>query len=527
MMKNVKMLMFALLLGLTTVKAQETTVDNVLNLRSAKHSGQIIENNKLVGYFIFFTKEKVDKANTAYEIEVFDDNYNSSSKFEIVRPKNSLLLEMVYNGFVFMLHFFDQKSGYEFVTFDKTGEMTGSTKIPKDELSNWEIQRVSANLNSNTENVTLYPNGNKGFIRSTFAKYKKLGYEIVAYDNEAKEIWSIKSNEASSMVEMVEINDITSKYMTATVTKKKNVMTREMTNYLLLVDIEEGKVISETKLGDDDSGLRSLLKSFVDEKRNNITIVGEFFKPKDDIVKDRSQGIYLQEISLDGQSGEIRTYAWKGELAEFTASLEDGDKKERPFYIFFHDVIIGKNGSIFLIGEQFLKQVSAGGVAMNILASASPNVSTNASNFEILIGNMLVFEFNAKKDIVNIETITKKRTRVILPQGMGAYGSQTLGYYIKSIGGFDYSFTSRNKEKDMYEVVYIDANRKEDDKSALSDVMIGVISIKQGKTNANRIPINCKSSNWWIQPGKPGFISVSEYFRKEKKINMRLEKLTY
>jgi len=155
---------------------------------------------------------------------------------------------MVYNESVFTLHFFDQKSGYEFVTFDKTGEMTGSTKIPKDGLSNWELQRVSANLNSNTENVTLYPNGNKGFIRSTFAKYKKLGYEIVAYDNEAKEIWSIKSNEASSMVEMVEINDITSKYMTATVTKKKNVMTREMTNYLLLVDIEEGKVISETKL---------------------------------------------------------------------------------------------------------------------------------------------------------------------------------------------------------------------------------------------------------------------------------------
>jgi len=244
------------------------------------------------------------------------------------------------------------------------------------------------------------------------------------------------------------------------------------------------------------------------------------------LVKDRSQGIYLQEISLDGQSGEIRTYAWKGELAEFTASLEDGDKKERPFYIFFHDVIIGKNGSIFLIGEQFLKQVSAGGVAMNLVAGATGG-SSNASNFEMLIGNMLVFEFNAKKDIVNIESIAKKRTRVILPQVMGVYGSQTLGYYIKSIGGFYYCFTSRNKEKDMYDVVYIDANRKEDDKSAKSDMIIGVISIKQGKTNANRVPINCTSSYWWIQPGKPGFISVSEYFRKERKVNMRLEKLTY
>lgn len=57
--------------------------------------------------------------------------------------------------------------------------------------------------------------------------------------------------------------------------------------------------------------------------------------------------------------------------------------------------------------------------------------------------------------------------------------------------------------------------------------MVGVISIKAGKVAENRIPINCESKVWWIQPCKPGYISVSEYYRKEKKIDMRLEKLTY
>jgi len=96
-MKNVKMVLFTLLMSVLSVNAQQASVENVLNLRTAKHSGQIIENNKLVGYFIFFTKEKVDRNTTAYEIEMFDDNYNPSSNFEIVRPKNSVLLEMVYN----------------------------------------------------------------------------------------------------------------------------------------------------------------------------------------------------------------------------------------------------------------------------------------------------------------------------------------------------------------------------------------------------------------------------------------------
>lgn len=67
------------------------------------------------------------------------------------------------------------------------------------------------------------------------------------------------------------------------------------------------------------------------------------------------------------------------------------------------------------------------------------------------------------------------------------------GSTIKSLGAFDYSFTSRNKEKDYYDVIHIDAIRKEDDKSAKSDLMVGVISIKAGKVTESRIPINCES----------------------------------
>ena len=243
----------------------------------------------------------MDKNNTAYEIEMFDDNYNPSSKFEIVRPKNSLLLEMVYNGSVFMLHFYDSKTGYEFVTFDRNGEMKGSNPISKDAISKWDLNSVMMNLQSGTENASIYPNGDKGFIRSTFTQYKKVGYEIVAYDNDANEVWSYKSNESSDMLEMVEINDISANYLTATVTKKKNMTTREMSNYLLLLNLSDGSKITEISMGDDASGLRSLLKSFLNESKKNITIVGEYYKPNDDIVKDKSQGLYMQEISLEGE----------------------------------------------------------------------------------------------------------------------------------------------------------------------------------------------------------------------------------
>ena len=137
-------------------------------------------------------------------------------------------------------------------------------------------------------------------------------------------------------------------------------------------------------------------------------------------------------------------------------------------------------------------------------------------------------ELNEKKELVDFKIVPKRSTSVILPQGMGLVSTSVLGYYLKSLGSFDYSFTSNNVEKDVFDIVYIDANRKESkDSKTKSDLMIGLLSIRNGKLTENRIPINCESKSFWLQPAKPGFISVSEYFRKEKKIEMRLEQLSY
>ncbi len=67
--------------------SQTVTIDNVLNLRSAKSSGEIIKNKKIVGYYVFFFKEKVDKKNSAYEVQTFDDNYNPRKIIRNYTPK--------------------------------------------------------------------------------------------------------------------------------------------------------------------------------------------------------------------------------------------------------------------------------------------------------------------------------------------------------------------------------------------------------------------------------------------------------
>lgn len=529
-MNKLKSILTVMLFFVTlAVQAQNTTIPNVLNLKSAKQSGTIIEDGKLVGYYVFYFKEKTDKNINAYEVQLFDDNYNSVKTFEITRPKKTSLLEIVFNGKAFMMHFYDPKLGYEFITFDRKGKELGSSTVIEKDISQYELQRASANMANSTENVTFFPMGTEGFVRQTFNKNKKIGYEIVAYDNNANVIWTKASDENASKIEMAEITDVSENIISITVTKKTSLMTKKMDIFCLLLNSKSGDKIAELSMGTEDEGKKSLLKTFVEEGSDRILLIGEFYKPNDDILKDKSQGLFIEEITTEGKLIKSTEYLWKGDIDKFKqANLDEEDKKDadKPFYIYFHDVIRAANGNLYLVGEQFKKQVSASGTAMNVLVSAAGG-SSNTSNFEIRLANMVVIEFDQAYKLTDFDLIPKKKTSINLPAGAGVWSTAFLGFYINSIGAFDYAFTSKDVKADKFSIVYIDANRKEDKESKNSDLMIGVIHIDQGERTQTRVPINTTAKYWWIQPAKPGFISVGEYFRKEKKIDLHLEPIKY
>ena len=508
---------------------QKTTIDNVLNIKSAKQTGEIIENQKLVGYFVFYFKEKIDKNNCAYEVSIFDDNFKPKKDFEIIRPKNTTLLETVYNGSCFLLYFYDNKSGLELVTYDKTGKKLGSDNIPKKEISVYEQQRISASLSSNTDNVSIYPLGKNGFVRQTFTKNKKTGYELVAYDNDMKKLWDISSPETSKLLESIEITEVNDEFITATIVRKKSAMTREAESACTIINAEDGTTVCELALGSEKTGKRSMLNSTYMTKDESFLLVGEYYKPGDDILKDKSQGIYVQKLDRSGKEISLKEFKWKGNIDKFKQeNIDEEDKKDadKPFYIFFHDVIVSDNGHIFLIGEQFKRQISAGAIAGK-MAVAALGGQSNASTFEIRVANMVLIELDETLNMVDFDLIKKKKTSVLLPEGAGLWNIAFLGYYINSIGGFDYRFTSRNKENDQYSVVFSDFDRKEENSKTKADCMLGVIEIKKGTTSNKRVPINTDAKTWWINPAKPGYIAIGEYYRKEKKLDYHLEPLSY
>jgi hypothetical protein len=525
-MKSI-VLTLAVLIGMSSEIFSQSSINNISFNRTAS-KGEIVENNKIVGYYYFAFKDKADKKNNIYEVNIFDDNYNKVKSFEITRPKRSLLLEMVFNGEVFLLHFLDKK-GYEFVTFDKNGKMLGSSLVPKKEIAKIEMQMIQLNINSGSENLTIFSNGSEGFVRANPSKTKYTGFQVVGYDNYAKPTWKYLSDPNSSQLEYAGITDIAGGIVSLSITKKKNKMTQVINMFSLILDSESGEKIVEMELGNNEKGRLSLLKSFVNVAEKKILLVGEYYAPKDDIIKDKSEGLFLKELSMKGKEVTMKKYGWKTDIAKFNQkNLDEEDKKdtEKSFRIFFHDVVFTKDGHLFLVGEQFKKQISAGGVALKAVGTLTGN-SSNASAFEVRVANMAVIELDKDYKLVAFDLIQKKKSSVLLPNGAGFMSTQALGYYIKSTGQFDYSFTSKDVDNDKFSVVYNDLDRKETKDAKRSDTMLGVISINGTERKNERVPINSDARTYSIQAAKPGYIAIIEIFRKEKRVDFRMEQIAY
>ncbi|MES2799680.1 MAG: DUF6770 family protein [Bacteroidota bacterium] len=527
---KIKSMAIAMLLTISSgiANAQTAEIPNVLKIRNARSNGTIKKQNEIAGYYTFYFKEKADKKNSAYEVRISDNELNTINTFELVRPKATILMETVYNGEALMFFFYDQKTGYEFVTYSLDGKKLGSSLVTKDAISMFDLQATIASSSSEGDNTTMYPVEGEGFVRQRFTKNKKMAFEIARFDNKAKEVWTYSSAKESKLVEYIDVNEVTDKYVTATVYRKKSLMTNKANLAFLILDVNTGKLIAELPMGNEDEGKKSVVKSFVDNQMNKIVLIGEYYDAGDDIYKDKSQGLYVQDVSFDGKILGETEYSWKTDIAKFMKeTMDEEDKKDkRPYNFFWHDVIRGANGHLYLIGEQYKKQISAAGVGLGVLASATGGDS-NVAAIEVLIANMVVVELGAKNELTKIDIVPKRKTRVQLEQGAGMVSIVKLGLILKAQGDFDYSFTSREKDADKFTVIYTDGNRKEEKGSTKSDVMLGVIHVENGAVKNDRIGVNFDSWYWWIRQAKPGFILLGEYARKEKVIKLRLEQVAY
>ena len=98
-----------------------------------------------------------------------------------------------------------------------------------------------------------------------------------------------------------------------------------------------------------------------------------------------------------------------------------------------------------------------------------------------------------------------------------------LGKMIKyNYGGFDYAYTQVNKDLTSFSVCYSDFVKE---KGSYKGGTFNSITVTDGKVTTDRI--NTKSDAKWssVYPSKQGQVLIMDYYKKDKKLELHIEKL--
>ncbi len=242
------------------------------------------------------------------------------------------------------------------------------------------------------------------------------------------------------------------------------------------------------------------------------------------MAKEESNGIFIRELDNDGKWQSEDFFSWE---KEFKSNMKADDYKElRDFRIYFHKIVQTKDGNIVAVGEQYRKQVSALGVASNLLAGASGGQS-DASMFEMRIGDMVFVEINAKKELKTVKIFDKKNSTVYLPQNYTLVDENLLGRLMAQNGYLDFYFWQTNDDNSVYSFAFGD--KVDEDGKLFKESVIQIVNYVDADmdfTN-DQLKRKTKATSMFVTKAKPGHVAVIEYYKKEKKLIFKLEPINF
>lgn len=516
-MKKLTTLTFLLLMAGVLAYAQNLTKLGVSSIR-LRNFGEIQQEEQVKGYYYFYKIEGKDLKNNTYLLSILDENLREINSVEIVKPRGYYLIDGAFNEEAFGFLFYDSRNRKtEFIVYDKKLQQTGSDiqEIPNRGFSYFIYSGYARGVESEYTLLSSVPH--KGFVLYTYPD--KNEYEVDFYDNSAKKMWSDRAKEDKMDVELADEAFQTEKYIGSLIERRKGMMSNDSDYSLIIHEVETGKQVFNIPVEDKRFNLMTS-SIFYEQASNTITLFGEFFELDDKQYKSQGIGFFYKIFDMEGHLIRDKFITWNTDIAKVTPVDAKGriDGKKR---VLFHEIVKTADGEIFAIGEQYKKAASGAGIAMTILSRGQANISTS----QMEMYDMVVFHFGADLSVKSVHFFEKDRTVMTLPRGYGYTTSKKLAYIAKAYGMFDYKFSQTTKDKNTFIATYIDYDREKGEKAKN---VFGAIAYTPEKTfTVDKIVLNRKSSDYFVRKAKDGYVMVTEYFRKDKKLDIRLEKINF
>jgi hypothetical protein len=332
----------------------------------------------------------------------------------------------------------------------------------------------------------------------------KSDFEIEFYDNTMKKVWSSYGPKDGFDYETGTEAFQDDQYVGSMIMKRTSIFSTDIDIDLLVQNVSDGKTVFRIPM--ESSKFKIMLAEvFFDKTKQQFTVFGEYFNKDENIMKSQSKGFIAVTLDLAGKIVSEKTNSWTGDINKLVAAKDKEAFNDTN--ILFHEFVRNSDGEIFAIGEQYKK----GGNYM--------------TGLKINIFNLVIFQFGADYSIKKIHTFEKDKNSFGFPAGMMVFNSKMMSYMAKSYNAFDFSFVQASADKGTFVVSYINYDREKGEKG--KNVLGSVIYTPEKVFTVDKLSLNRKSTDYFVYPAKDGYVLVSEYFKKEKRIESRLEKLNY
>ena len=174
---------------------------------------------------------------------------------------------------------------------------------------------------------------------------------------------------------------------------------------------------------------------------------------------------------------------------------------------------------IIAIGEQFRKAASGLGIAAMVLSRGATTSLT-----KMVVEDLVMFQFSSDFVLEDVKIFDKHKSGVELVVGAGLIPTAKLGLLVDALGGFDYYYTQKLDGNEAFTVGYVDYERIKGEKNKY---IFGAITYADGDYTTDKVDLSSDATSLRVAPAKEGYIMISEYYKKAKRLDVRLEKINY
>ncbi len=516
-MKKLYILLFiaiaAVSYGQKKVKLDDLQVD--VYYRS---SGNITQNNVFQGHYLLYAIDKPKKKMQDYALVITDENATAINRFNFTETSDLYLIESSYQDGEICFKFLDGKNkDFKYKVFDVSGKklLDYTFELDKSEYRKYLRYSLMDGDADFAENTELFDLEGEGFCSVAQCEVEKMNsFKLLKFTTGSKkvEVFPYVSKSKLSFPDFLGTKDGIAYFK---IEKMKGPMAKTVIINILAIDVKSWKKVFETN-GEELGEYIFVPSSMVDDPfYKSVKFVGTYYKNEDNVFKDESQGLALWELKEDGTLLREKYKEWSKDFKGFLGFDSKNRSKEMGF-LKIHKTLTLSNGKIIAIGEGYKKVVDGVGLAFAALSGGRDGNIT-----KMQVNDLAVFKFDADFNFLDGDRHKKKVSSIAL-EGGDYISVHLQAKALKALGFFDYRSAQVNEDRSEFIVAYTNFDRASSGKKELQYVTLRY----NGDEPIKDVIEKTKDANWTIYyPNQFGRVTVTEYFKKQKKIDQRIVKV--